>query len=391
MCSRCVLARPIVLGPGRKKSQGPGFGVEDRLPRQKPPTLGVQGAPPAPRTTVSGAARSDLTCELRPLRVRGGCHGSQARKEPPAEGENGDARAGAEHARVGCAAVRPRWESGGLIAATPSGRAPEGVRRPSAGLPLVDGGGGRVRGAFRADGAIPMGTRVTARATQCGTGSRAAGLQRVTVRRVGDSTPMARPHEGEEGQHVLWRPADAQPNSGSGAMSTRAATPGCSGEGAMTSSTARCALGSTGSQDSVDEVSPPRSDCECALRKRARVARVFGLEPRADFKCALRKRARVARVSEMEPGSGRTVRRTMSMKCAHPSGDCQCALRKRARVARVFGLQQGMVAPRTGQCRWVAPTKCRLRMCPSQTRACCARFRAAGTRWVALCRQRHRC
>ena len=97
-------------------------------------------------------------------------------------------------------------------------------------------GGGRARGAFRADGAIPMGTRVTARATQCGTGSRAAGLQRVTVRRVGDSTPMARRPEGEEGQHVLWRPADAQPNSGSGAMSTRAATPGCSGEGAMTSS-----------------------------------------------------------------------------------------------------------------------------------------------------------
>ena len=47
---------------------------------------------------------------------------------------------------------------------------------------------------------------------------------------------MARRPEGEEGQHVLWRPADAQPNSGSGAMSTRAATPGCSGEGAMTSS-----------------------------------------------------------------------------------------------------------------------------------------------------------
>ena len=235
-CGRCVLARPIVLGPGRKKSQGPGFGVEDRLPHQKPPTLGVQGAPPAPRTTVSGAARSDLTCVLRPLRVRGGCHGSQARKEPPAEGENGDARAGAEHARVGCAAVHPRWESGGLIAATPSGRAQKACAGPRLGCRSWMGGGGRARGAFRADGAIPMGTRVTARATQCGTGSRAVGLQRVTVRRVGDSTPMARPHEGEEGQHVLWRSADAQPNSGSGAMSTRAATPGCSGEGAMTSS-----------------------------------------------------------------------------------------------------------------------------------------------------------
>ena len=183
---------------------------------------------------------------LRPLRVRGGCHGSQARKEPPAEGENGDARAAAEHARVGCAAVRPRWGSGGLIAATPSGRAQKACAGPRLGCRSWMGGGGRARGAFTVDGAIPMGTRVTARATQCGTGSRAARLQRVTVRRVGDSTPMARPHEGEEGQHVLWRPADAQPNSGSGAIRTRAATPGCSGEGAMTSSMARCTLGSTG-------------------------------------------------------------------------------------------------------------------------------------------------
>ena len=144
-CGRCVLARPIVLGPGRKKSQGPGFGVEDRLPRQKPPTLGVQGAPPAPRTTVSGAARSDLTCVLRPLRVRGGCHGSQARKEPPAEGENGDARAAAEHAPVGCAAVRPRWGSGGLIAATPSGRAQKACAGPRLGCRSWMGGGPRAR------------------------------------------------------------------------------------------------------------------------------------------------------------------------------------------------------------------------------------------------------
>ena len=149
---RTAILWPLCSGPSNrvgtreKKSQGPGFGVEDRLPRQKPPTLGVQGAPPAPRTTVSGAARSDLSCVLRPLRVRGGCHGFQARKEPPAEGENVDARAAAEHAPVGCAAVRPRWGSGGLIAATPSGRAQKACAGPRLGChSWMMGGGPRAR------------------------------------------------------------------------------------------------------------------------------------------------------------------------------------------------------------------------------------------------------
>ena len=47
--------------------------------------------------------------------------------------------------------------------------------------------------------------------------------------------PMARRRVVGEGQHVLWRLAHAQPNSGSSAMGTRGATPDCSGEGAITS------------------------------------------------------------------------------------------------------------------------------------------------------------
>ena len=127
-----------------------------------------------------------------------------------------------------------RWPQRGH----PVWEGPEGVRRPSAGLPLTDGGGeARARGASSADcTVVVMGTRVTARAAQCGTGSHAVGLRRVAAGRVGDSTPMARRQEGGEGQRILWRLPDAQLNSGSSAMSTKAATPDCSGEGAMTSS-----------------------------------------------------------------------------------------------------------------------------------------------------------
>ena len=67
-------------------------------------------------------------------------------------------------------------------------------------------------------------------------GSRAVKLKRVVAGRVADSAPMARRQVGGEGQRVPWRLTDAQPNSGSNAMSTGAATPDCSGEGAMTSS-----------------------------------------------------------------------------------------------------------------------------------------------------------
>ena len=141
------------------------------------------------------------------------------------------------------------------------------MRRHSAGLPLMDGGEARARGASSADGTVVvMGTRVTARATQCGTESRAAGLRRLATGRVGDATPMARRQEGGEGQRVLWRLPDAQLNSGSSAMSTRAATPDCSGEGAMTSSYDTLYVRIRGgAQGSVDEVSHPSADCECAL------------------------------------------------------------------------------------------------------------------------------
>ena len=128
-------------------------------------------------------------------------------------------------------------------------------------------GEARARGAASADGTVVvMGTRVTARATQCGTESRAAGLRRLATGRVGDATPMARRQEGGEGQRVLWRLPDAQLNSGSSTMSTRAATPDCSGEGAMMSSYNTLYVRIRGgAQGSVDEVSHPSADCECAL------------------------------------------------------------------------------------------------------------------------------
>ena len=185
-------------------------------------------------------------------------------------------RAAAEHARVGCTAVRPRWGSGGLIAATPSGRAQKACTGPRLGCRSWMGGEARARGASSADGTVVvMGTRVTARATQCGTESRAAGLRRLATGRVGDATPMARRQEGGEGQRVLWRLPDAQLNSGSSAMSTRAATPDCSGEGAMTSSTTRCTLGSAGVHRAVSMKCPIQVPIANVRFENARGSRAF--------------------------------------------------------------------------------------------------------------------
>ena len=104
----------------------------------------------------------------------------------------------------------------------------------------------------------------------------------------------------------------------------------------------------------------------------------WAVPPSANCECALPKSARVVHVFILEPGFGRIVHRTKSMNSAHPSADCQCALLQRARVARIFGLQQGLVAPCTGRCHCGAPTKCRLRMCPSKMRAGSARYGPQG-------------
>ena len=83
-------------------------------------------------------------------------------------------------------------------------------------------------------------------------------------------------------------------------------------------------------------------------------------------------------------GLGRTVHSTMSMKCAHQVPTANVPF-KNARGSRAFSdCNKGLVAPCTGQCRWVVPTKCRLQICPSKTRAGHAPFRIAARPW-SLC------
>ena len=83
-------------------------------------------------------------------------------------------------------------------------------------------------------------------------------------------------------------------------------------------------------------------------------------------------------------GLGRTVHSTMSMKCAHQVPTANVPF-ENARGSRAFSdCNKGMVAPCTGQCRWVVPTNCRLQICPSKTRAGRAPFRDAARPW-SLC------
>ena len=78
------------------------------------------------------------------------------------------------------------------------------------------------------------------------------------------------------------------------------------------------------------------------------------------------------------------------MKCAHQVPTANVPF-ENARGSRAFSdCNKGMVAPCTGQCRWVVPTKCRLQICPSKTRGSRA-FSDCSEAVVALCKQRHRC
>lgn len=122
---------------------------------------------------------------LRPLQGQEGCHGPQARKEPPAEGEGGDGRYAAEHARARCVGPHPRM---GPAAGRTSGTPGRHLRALSwvAGC----GWGSHARGATTADPSrVLMGVGVTARASHHDAGSRAARLRRVTTGRVGTTHP----------------------------------------------------------------------------------------------------------------------------------------------------------------------------------------------------------
>ena len=205
------LCRQIVVGSGRSKK---GFGVDDRLTRQTPPTLGLQGAPPAPGATVRHAVLSELTRVLRPLRVRGGRDGSQAWKAHPGEGEKGHARDAAEHARAGCVPVQPRWGD------------PMASPRP----PLLGG---------------PTRTNGTA------SGGRGGATRSLATRACPAEQRQQR--DGHKGGHprLQWG--------------------GC--HDVILRHVVR--WDPRGAQGGVDEKSRPRADSECALRKHARVARVF--------------------------------------------------------------------------------------------------------------------
>ena len=161
---------------------------------------------------------------------------------------------------------------------------------------------------------------------------------------------MARRQEGGEGQRVLWRLPDAQLNSGSSAMSTRAATPDCSGEGAMTSSYDTLYVRIRGVHRAVSMKCPIQVPIANMRFKNARGSRAFSDWSQVPISnVPSKKRAGRARF--------RTGARGWSRGAPHSADELSHQVpianvpSTNARGSRVFVLERGLVALCIAQCR----------------------------------------